>query len=448
MAGGAIIESILWQWIFWVNVPFGLVLLPLARWPGREPRSRGPARPPGRRARHHRPAGRRLRDRARQRARVGQRDGDRLLRRRRGLPGPVRPLAAPCPGADAPAAVLPLARLRRHLRRLARDVVRHLRLDLPVRPVLPDRQGLRAARGRAADAALDRHADARGPDRRRDVRPHRLAPADGGRARSCRPLAIVWLAAITSPDVPYSHARPRLRARRDRHGPRLLARRERDPRRRASRTRPARPPGRTTRSASSAASSASPSSPRCSAARAATSPARRSSRACGRRCGSARPCWPPAPLRPCWCRGGLVAFRVAAPAAVRSRPENCALRVNTGVAGCRHFLRAPPHGVEGGGRVFRLPSGEFCRSPRPPLDSHSTSTLPQCAVAVPRLTAPAGSGTRRFSTRGGNRTGGRPADARRRPSRGGTACSRPAAPPPRARRTAGPRGPARGAPRR
>jgi EmrB/QacA subfamily drug resistance transporter len=31
LAGGAIIESISWQWIFWVNVPVGLVLLPLAR---------------------------------------------------------------------------------------------------------------------------------------------------------------------------------------------------------------------------------------------------------------------------------------------------------------------------------------------------------------------------------------------------------------------------------
>ena len=31
LAGGAIIESISWQWIFWVNVPVGLVLLPLSQ---------------------------------------------------------------------------------------------------------------------------------------------------------------------------------------------------------------------------------------------------------------------------------------------------------------------------------------------------------------------------------------------------------------------------------
>ena len=30
LAGGAIIESISWQWIFWVNVPVGLALLPIA----------------------------------------------------------------------------------------------------------------------------------------------------------------------------------------------------------------------------------------------------------------------------------------------------------------------------------------------------------------------------------------------------------------------------------
>src|SRR5215208_3765026 len=31
LVGGAIIESISWQWIFWVNVPVGLALLPAAR---------------------------------------------------------------------------------------------------------------------------------------------------------------------------------------------------------------------------------------------------------------------------------------------------------------------------------------------------------------------------------------------------------------------------------
>src|SRR4051794_35220479 len=41
LVGGAIIESISWQWIFWVNVPVGLALLPAARRGLVE--SRGPA---------------------------------------------------------------------------------------------------------------------------------------------------------------------------------------------------------------------------------------------------------------------------------------------------------------------------------------------------------------------------------------------------------------------
>jgi EmrB/QacA subfamily drug resistance transporter len=31
LVGGAVVEGIAWQWIFWLNVPIGLVLLPLAR---------------------------------------------------------------------------------------------------------------------------------------------------------------------------------------------------------------------------------------------------------------------------------------------------------------------------------------------------------------------------------------------------------------------------------
>jgi EmrB/QacA subfamily drug resistance transporter len=30
--GGAVVEGIAWQWIFWANVPIGLALIPLARW--------------------------------------------------------------------------------------------------------------------------------------------------------------------------------------------------------------------------------------------------------------------------------------------------------------------------------------------------------------------------------------------------------------------------------
>jgi EmrB/QacA subfamily drug resistance transporter len=42
LVGGAVVEGASWQWIFWLNVPVGLALLPLARTRLRE--SRGPAR--------------------------------------------------------------------------------------------------------------------------------------------------------------------------------------------------------------------------------------------------------------------------------------------------------------------------------------------------------------------------------------------------------------------
>ncbi|MEU5658224.1 MFS transporter [Streptomyces sp. NPDC047737] len=40
LVGGVMVEHLTWQWIFWINVPIGLVLLPLGRWKLAE--SRGP----------------------------------------------------------------------------------------------------------------------------------------------------------------------------------------------------------------------------------------------------------------------------------------------------------------------------------------------------------------------------------------------------------------------
>jgi EmrB/QacA subfamily drug resistance transporter len=42
VVGGAIVQGISWKWIFWLNVPLGLVLIPLARW--RLAETFGPAR--------------------------------------------------------------------------------------------------------------------------------------------------------------------------------------------------------------------------------------------------------------------------------------------------------------------------------------------------------------------------------------------------------------------
>src|SRR6202008_4830155 len=41
LVGGAIVQGLSWQWIFWLNVPIGLVLAPLAFFRLRE--SRGPS---------------------------------------------------------------------------------------------------------------------------------------------------------------------------------------------------------------------------------------------------------------------------------------------------------------------------------------------------------------------------------------------------------------------
>ena len=146
LVGGAVVEGISWHWIFWLNVPIGLVAAPA----GRAPPDR--VLRPGRRARPARP--RRspalgllgvvfgiVRGDA-----LGWTSADRRSRSigaRRRAAGRVRGLGAARAGADAADALLPLARLRGDQRRLVRDVLRRLRLDLPARAVLPDRAGLR-----------------------------------------------------------------------------------------------------------------------------------------------------------------------------------------------------------------------------------------------------------------------------------------------------------------
>ena len=83
LVGGAVTEGLAWPWIFWLNVPIGVALVPLvlARDP-REPRAGLGARPPRPRARERRRARRRVGARARQRRRLGERRGARRARRR------------------------------------------------------------------------------------------------------------------------------------------------------------------------------------------------------------------------------------------------------------------------------------------------------------------------------------------------------------------------------
>ncbi len=88
LVGGAVVDGIAWQWIFWLNVPIGLALLPLVAAARRDPRPRHGARPARSRARERRPARPRLGARARQRRRLEQPADRRLARRRCRAPRP------------------------------------------------------------------------------------------------------------------------------------------------------------------------------------------------------------------------------------------------------------------------------------------------------------------------------------------------------------------------
>ena len=190
LVGGAITQGIAWQWIFWLNVPIGVLLIPLAL--SRLKESYGPE---------------------------GRLDLPGLGLVSAGLFGIVWGLvrgnsvgwASPqivtalLVGlvlvaafvawelrTDAP--MLPMRFPQRHVRarehRFAVHVLRHVRLDLPAGAVLPDGAGLLAARLRPALPALDARADVHRAARRSALgqdpgeEHDRRRPRDaGGRAR-------------------------------------------------------------------------------------------------------------------------------------------------------------------------------------------------------------------------------------------------------------------------
>ena len=189
LVGGAVVQGLSWQWIFWLNVPIGLVADPArAAPPRREPRPR--------RAGSTCPA-----SRSRAPACSGSSGASSaataqgwtspeivaaLARRRRCSSSASSPGSCATADADAADALLPQPRVRRRQRGVAADVLRDVRLDLPARAVLPDRAGLLAVRLRAADPAVDGDADLHRPDRRRALRPDRRAAADGRSGWRCR----------------------------------------------------------------------------------------------------------------------------------------------------------------------------------------------------------------------------------------------------------------------
>src|SRR5207248_2175475 len=88
------------------------------------------------------------------RERRGLARGRRRARRRRGGRRAVRALGAARRGADAADALLPEPDVHAHQRLVAVHVLRDVRVDLLADPVLPDRPGLLAAAGGAADPPL------------------------------------------------------------------------------------------------------------------------------------------------------------------------------------------------------------------------------------------------------------------------------------------------------
>ena len=76
LVGGAVVQGISWHWIFWINVPIGIVVVPLAvRWLTREPRPVRDARPARAGARLDRRVRARVRARARPVAGLDERHG-------------------------------------------------------------------------------------------------------------------------------------------------------------------------------------------------------------------------------------------------------------------------------------------------------------------------------------------------------------------------------------
>ena len=105
LVGGAVVSGISWHWIFWLNVPIGLVLAPLAWRRLEETHGAGVvARPAGPRARERRPARNRLGPRARQRARLDEP----RHRLRRSPPAPPSLAAFVAWELRAPAPMLPM----------------------------------------------------------------------------------------------------------------------------------------------------------------------------------------------------------------------------------------------------------------------------------------------------------------------------------------------------
>ena len=182
LVGGAIVEGANWHWIFWLNVPIGLVVIPLGA--VRLQETRGPS---------------------------GRLDLPGLALASGGLLGIVyglirgNPMGWTSPVVlgslgvgvallaafvawerRAPAPMLPLRFFRNRAFALANVASLLMYFGMfgsifLLSQFLQTVQGYSPVRGRAADPALDHRADLRRADRRRPVRPDRRRAADGPR---------------------------------------------------------------------------------------------------------------------------------------------------------------------------------------------------------------------------------------------------------------------------
>ena len=227
LVGGAVVDGFSWHWVFWLNVPIGIVLVPLVLL--RLEESRGP---------------------------WGRVDLPGLALVSSGLLGIVWALVrgntigwtspeivgaglagvvlvvafvalgAARAGADAADALLPQPDIRVREHGVALLLVRHVRVDLPARPVLPDRPALLAAVVGAAHPALDGDADDRRAHRRRVLGPDRRPAPDGRGPRAPGARARVDRRRVDADDALH-RARRALHDRGCRHGALLRAGRER-----------------------------------------------------------------------------------------------------------------------------------------------------------------------------------------------------------------------------
>ncbi len=186
IVGGAIVQGISWHWIFWVNVPIGLLLAPLARIRlSRDARRRQPPRPRRPGDRQRRSVRDRLGPRPRQSAGLDEPRDPRHPRRRRRARwwrSSLYELRSRAPMLPDP--LLPQPDVQRRQRRVAVHVLRDVRQRLPARPVLPDRAGTLAAVRGLAHPSVDGDADHRRADRRCALGPDQRPHADGDRPRA------------------------------------------------------------------------------------------------------------------------------------------------------------------------------------------------------------------------------------------------------------------------